>query len=266
MHFESEIFSLLQKEGLRSVHLMFGAWSDHGRIIGLWSVKSSFCWQKQLADLSLKLWSGRIAACSEISLLLLLHSSLRNEFVTLSWLALNYIVGHESVTAVPARFCTIQCCNLSRLATRLPSPIVFCILRLGVDIWCCLFSLKVETNHACAHHTGSITFCRSKLVFGVWGTCIFRSLFFARVCTPPNHPQYSIYLTGVYATLAEHGYRKRHGDMDIVKQKGYAPGFLQNKIMHTRMIQHWGTSDESVMCLVIRHCLHLRAAVAVVDA
>lgn len=33
---------------------------------------------------------------------------------------------------------------------------------------------------------------------GLWGTCIFRSLFFARVCTPPNHPQYSIYLTGVW--------------------------------------------------------------------
>lgn len=253
MHFESEIFSLLRRDGLRSVRFMFGAWLEHGRIFGLWSVESSSCWQKQLADLSLKLWPGRIAACSEISLLLLLHVSLRNEFVTLWWLALNYIVGHESVIAVPARFSTIQCCNLSRLATRLPSPIVFCIFRLGVDIWC-------------AHHTGSITFCRSKLVFGVWGTCIFRNLFFARVCTPPNHPQYSIYLTGVYATLAEHGYRKRHGDMDIVKQKGYAPGFLQNKIMHTRMIQHWGTSDESVMCLVIRHCLHLRAAVAVVDA
>ena len=213
MHFESEIFSLLQKDGLRSVHFMFGAWTDHGRIVGLWSVESSFCWQKQLADLSLKLWSGRIAACSEISLLLLLHFSLRNEFVTLSWLALNYIVGHESVTAVPARFCTIQCCNLSRLATRLPSPIVFCILRLGVDIWCCLFSLKVETKHACAHHTGSITFCRSKLVFGVWGTCIFRNLFFARVCTPPNlwqvfdlcHPCW----TWVSKKTWRHGYCER---------------------------------------------------------
>lgn len=55
-----------------------------------------------------------------------------------------------------------KCHRCAHLATRLPSPIVFCILRLGVDIWC-------------AHHTGSITFCRSKLVFGVWGTCIFRS-------------------------------------------------------------------------------------------
>lgn len=145
MHFESEIFSLLRRDGLRSVRFMFGAWLDHGRIFGLWSVESSSCWQKQLADLSLKLWPGRIAACSEISLLLLLHVSLRNEFVTLLWLALNYIVGHESVIAVPARFSTIQCCNLSRLATRLPSPIVFCIWRLGVDIWCC-YILSLQTG------------------------------------------------------------------------------------------------------------------------
>lgn len=109
---------------------------------------------------------------------------------------------------------------------------IFRVLQPGFLVQLCFASEGLEWTF------DVVTFCRSKLVFGVWGTCIFRNLFFARVCTPPNHPQYSIYLTGVYATLAEHGYRKRHGDMDIVKQKGYAPGFLQNKIMHTRMIQH----------------------------
>ena len=232
--------------------------SDYGRSNRLFVGRSSWLIFRSNCDLAELLHVQRLAFCCCCIFHCAMNSSLFRD--------LHYIVGHESVIAVPARFSTIQCCNLSRLATRLPTLIAFCILRLGVDIWCCLFSLKVETKHACAHHTGSITFCRSKLIFGVWGTCIFRSLFSARVCTPPNHPQYSIYLTGVCATLAEHGYRKRHGDVDIVKQKGYAPGFLQNKIMHTCMIQHWGTSDESVMCLVIRHCLHLRAAVAVVDA
>lgn len=55
---------------------------------------------------------------------------------------------------------------------------------------------------------------------------------------------------------------KKH--TDVAKQKGYVPCFLQGKNTHARF--GWVASDESFMGhLILWHCMHFRAAVAVMD-